>query len=164
MKRLAFVALVLVAFALPALGQTKYGATVIADKATDFKKIKTYVWQPGWNANDKKVDAQIIAAIDKELKTLGLEKKASGPSDVILKYAALRRIDFDVAVKTDDSPRRQYDVGSLVLLMLDPASGKELLRARVDRPITLDPAQAEAIINTAVTELFAQYPTRAVKK
>src|SRR6185369_10652403 len=161
MKRLAIVALVLVAFTLPALGQTKYGATVIADKATDFKKIKTYVWQPGWDANDKKVHALIVAAVDRELKTLGLEKKASGPSDVIVKYAALRRIDFDVTTKVEpDTPRRQYDVGSLVVLMLDPASSKELLRARVDRPMQLEMAQAEPVINTAVTELFAQYPTR----
>jgi len=28
----------------------------------------------------------------------------------------------------------------------------------------LEMAQAEPVINTAVTELFAQYPTRTVKK
>jgi len=164
MKRIAIVALMLFAFALPASGQTKYGATVTPDKATDFTKIKTYVWQPGWDANDRKAHAQIVAAVDRELKALGLERKASGPSDVIVKYASLRRIDVDLTAKpVADQARRQIDVGSLVVLMLDPASSKELLRARVDKQIELDPAQAETIINSAVAELFAQYPTRVKK-
>jgi len=164
MKRIAIVALMLFAFALPASGQTKYGATVMPDKATDFTKIKTYVWQPGWDANDKKAHALIVAAVDRELKTLGLEKKTAGPSDVIVKYASLRRIDVDLTAKpVPEQPRRQIDVGSLVVLMLDPASGKELLRARVDKQIELDPNQAEAIVNSAVAELFAQYPTRVKK-
>ena len=44
--------------------------------------------------------------------------------------------------------------------MLDPKSKKQLLQMRLDKPIDTDPAQAEAIINTAVAELFEKYPTR----
>ena len=164
MKRIAIVALMLLAFALPASGQTKYGATVTPDKATDFTKIKTYVWQSGWDSPDRKVHAQIIAAVDRELKALGLERKASGPSDVIVKYASLRRIDVDLTAKpAANQMRPQVDVGSLVVLMIDPASSKELLRARVDKQIELEATQLEAAINGAVTELFAQYPTRVKK-
>jgi hypothetical protein len=57
----------------------KYGATVIADKATDFTKLKTYTWQSGWDANDRKVHAQIVSAIDKELKALGSRAQNVGP-------------------------------------------------------------------------------------
>jgi len=165
MKRLAvLIGLVFVTFAFPLAGQVKYGATVIADKATDFTKLKTYTWQSGWDANDRKVHAQIVSAIDKELKALGFELKTSGPSDVIVKYASLRRIDVQADMKGDaTTPRNQVDVGSLLVLMLDPASKKELFRGRVDKPIEADPAQLTTIINSAVADLFAKYPTRVKK-
>ena len=166
MKRLALVCLVLIAFALPVAGQPKFGVTATADKATDFTKLKTYVWQSGWDANDKTVHAAIVGAVDKEMKALGFEKKVSGPSDVIIKYATLRRIDVQPATKASgaDLPRTQVDVGSMLLLMLDPASGKELWRARIDKPIEIDAAKMEATVTGAVTEIFTQYPTRIVKK
>jgi hypothetical protein len=166
MKRLAIVCLVLLAFALPVAGQPKFGVTATADKSTDFTKLKTYVWQSGWDANDKAVHAAITGAIDKEMKALGFEKKMSGPSDVIIKYATLRRIDVQPSTKATgpDMPRTQIDVGSLLLLMLDPATGKELWRARIDKPIEIDMAKMDATVTGAVTEIFAQYPTRIVKK
>jgi hypothetical protein len=165
MKRFAvLIGLVLVSFALPLAAQVKYGATVTADKATDFTKLKTYVWQSGWDANDKSVHAQIVSAVDKELKALGFELKASGPSDVIVKYASLRRIDVEADVKGDaTTPRRQLDVGSLIVVMIDPATKKELLRGRVDKPMEIDPAQMPATITSFVADLFAKYPTRIKK-
>jgi hypothetical protein len=153
--------LALFVFALPVAAQLKYGVTVTADKNTDFKTLKTYVWEPGWHSNDKKVHAQIVSAIDRELKALGFQLKTSGPSDVIVKYAALRRIDVEVNVLgSADQPRRQFDVGSLQVLMLHPGTGAELLRARIDKPIDVAPAQIEAAVNSAVAEIFAKYPTR----
>ena len=47
--------------------------------------------------------------------------------------------------------------------MLDPASGKELFRARLDKPIELDPAAIGPTVKSAVTEVFAAYPTRVKK-
>jgi hypothetical protein len=158
------VALLMVGLALPAAGQVKYGATVIADKGTDFSKLKTYVWQSGWDANDKKVHAQIVSAIDKELKALGFELKAAGPSDVVVKYGALRRIDVQADMQGEaTSARTQLDVGTLIVLMLQPGTGKELLRGRVDKPIEIDPAQLTTTINSAVADIFAKYPTRVKK-
>jgi len=165
MKRLVIlIGLVLAAVALPHAGQLKYGATVTADKGTDFTKLKTYVWQSGWDASDKKVHAQIVSSIDKELKALGLELKPSGPSDVIVKYATLRRIDVEANVKGDaTSERKQLDVGTLVFVMLQPGTGKELFRARVEKPIEIEPEQLPASIASAVADIFAKYPTRVKK-
>ena len=153
--------LALFVFALPVAAQLKYGVTVIADKDTDFKTLKTYVWESGWHSNDKKVHAQIVSAIDRELKALGFQLKASGPSDVVVKYAALRRIDVEVNVMAGaDQARRQFDVGSLLVLMLQPGTGKELLRARLDKPIDVAADKIEATVNSAVAEIFAKYPTK----
>lgn len=163
MKRLVVVCLALIAFALPAAGQPKFGVTMTADKATDFKKIKTYAWRTGWDAVDKKVHAQIVSAIDRELKGLGLELKPSGPTDVVVKYAALRRIDMQVSRSTD-APRNAIDVASLVFTMSEPATGKEVLHARLDKPVDIDPAKMPATIDSLIAEVFAQYPTRIAKK
>ena len=153
--------LALIAFALPVAAQLKYGVTVIADKNTDFKTLKTYVWEPGWHSHDKKVHGQIVSAIDRELKALGFQLKASGPSDVVVKYAALRRIDVEVnTLGGVDQARRQFDVGSLLVLMLHPGTGAELLRARLDKPIDVAQDKIEATVNSAVAEIFAKYPTK----
>jgi hypothetical protein len=142
--------------------QPKYGVTLKADEKTDFSKLKTYTWEHGWQAYDKAVNDEIIAAVDRELAGVGLTKKASGPSDVLVTYASLRRIDVDINAKPvgQDGMRPQVDVGTLVVLLLEPGTRKELLRARVDQPITLEPEKVKSTIDAAVKGMFAKYPTR----
>ena len=165
MRRLVLLGIALVTFALPVFGQPKYGVTSTADKSTDFTKFKTYVWRTGWDASGK-VHQQIVAAVDREMKALGYEKKAAGPSDVIVQYAAVRRIDVDVNTKATgtDAARGQTDVGTLDIRLLKPGSNDQLWRARIDKPLeTTDPAKVGEIVDGAVKELFAQYPTRMMK-
>jgi len=171
MKHPAIASILVVALAGLASGPAsaqmpKYGVTSTADKGTDFSKIKTYTWEHGWQAPDKQVHEMITAAIERELAALGLQKKASGPADALVTYASLRRIDVDLKSKpTDgDAGRRQYDVGSLVVLLLDPGSRKELYRARIDQPIDVERDKVQGIVDTAVTEMFQKYPTKAGKK
>ena len=160
-QRLALVGLALLVCVLPIAGQPKYGVTAVADKGTDFATVKTYVWQSGWDANDKKVHAQIVSAVDRELKALGLTLKASGPSDAVVKYAALRRVDVEVSMMANpDAARRQYDVGSLLIVMSKPGTSTELWRARIDKPIEVDPAGITAAVDSAVIDIFAKYPTK----
>jgi hypothetical protein len=159
--RLALVGLALLVCVLPIAGQPKYGVTSVADKGTDFATIKTYVWQSGWDANDKKVHAQIVSGVDRELKALGLTLKATGPSDAVVKYAVLRRVDVEVAyLANPDAARKQFDVGSLLIVMTKPGTSTELWRARIDKPIEADPAAVEAAVNSAIVDIFAKYPTR----
>jgi hypothetical protein len=168
MKRLLIVCLALVAFSLPVAGQPKFGVTTTTAPGVDFAKFKTYAWESGIaDATDKAVHAAILAAVDKELKALGFEKKAAGPSDVIVKYGTLRRVDVQPSTKATgpDATRAQVNVGSLMVVVLDGAnSTKELWRGRIDKPIEIDMAKMEATVNGAVTEIFAKYPTRVPKK
>ena len=97
---------------------------------------------------------------DRELKALGLSKAEPGPGDVLVSYYALRRTDVGMKPKSETGAPAQTAVGTLSVVLLDPKSKKELLQMRLDKPIDTDPAQAEAVINTAVTELFEKYPTR----
>lgn len=147
------------AVAAPALAQ-KYGVTVTADKDTDFARLKTYTWTPGRPSLDKTINAQITAAVERELSGLGLTKAASGSGDVQVTYYSVTRTDVDVNAKPDEKGvRPQRNVGTLVVAMLEPASRKELLRLRADKPVDTDPARVEGEINEAVAELFSKYPT-----
>ena len=142
----------------------KYGVTVTAEKNVDFAKFRTYSWTAGQPSALKIVDAQVIAAVDRELGALGLTKVASGPVDVLATYYSLSRTDVDVKAKPDSKGLQpQYWVGTLVVALLEPGSLRRLLRLRVDQPIETESAKLEATINSAVAAMFAQYPTRRRK-
>jgi hypothetical protein len=166
MRHTGFVWIAVGAVVAPAFAQTpKYGVTVTADKGANFSAYKTYKWEHGWQAYDKAVDASITGAIDRELSGVGLSK-ADGTPDVLVTYASLRRVDVDLKSKPTDGNggRRQYDVGTLVVLLLEPGTRKELFRGRVDKPIEVTSSDGvKPIIDGAVAEMFAKYPTRQKK-
>ena len=140
----------------------KYGVTVKADSKTEFGKFKTYTWEHGWQTYDKRVHQGILTAVDRELAAVGLTKKESGPADLLVTYASLRRTDVDLDAKTPaaDGTRPQYDVGTLIVLLLEPGSRKEVFRGRVDTPIVVDADKVIAIVDSTVNEMFAKYPTK----
>jgi len=141
---------------------TKYGVTVKAEKNVDFSTFKTYSWTPGRGAFVKDVDAHIKAAIDREMGALGMTKVAADSGDVLLMYQSLTRSDIDL--KKDPSADKPFSVGTLVVALLEPSNHRQLLRLRTDRPIEVEQGKLQASIDSAVTELFARYPTRSKKK
>jgi hypothetical protein len=139
----------------------KYGVTVTADKTVDFAAFKTYSWTAGQPSAVKAIDSQVVAAVDRELSTLGMTKATSGPVDVLATYYSLNRTDVNVKAKPDSQGQRpQYWVGTLVVALLNPADRHRLLRLRVDQPIEIEPAKLEAAIDNAVAAMFARFPTR----
>jgi hypothetical protein len=142
-------------------GQMKYGVTVRAEKDVDFSKFKTYSWTQGQPSADRTIDAQIMAAVDRELGVLGMTKASSGSGDVMLAYYSLSRTDVDLKAKPDAAGvRPQYTVGSLTVALLELQTRRRLLQLRTDKPIDMEPARLEAEINSVVAELFTKFPTR----
>ena len=144
--------------------QTTYGVTVSESKPDALANVKTYTWTKGQPSPDKAVDAQIVAAVDRELKALGLTKLATGRGDAEVSYASQRRTDADVTQKpsaTGTLPT--YSVGVLVVQMRD-AAGQMLFNAKVNSPIDTDAAKLEATINAVTTSLFEKYPRPGAKK
>jgi hypothetical protein len=141
---------------------SKYHVTVTVDKDVDFTALHTYAWAPGWSTFNSDVDAHIVAAIDRELSSLGLMRQVSGPSDVLVTYGTVRRTNVDVHAKRSGSPRvyPEYAVGTLVVVMREPGSRRELFRARAMMPVDLDMPQLAAEIDAIVARMFAHYPTR----
>jgi hypothetical protein len=148
-------------------GQTpmpKYGVTVEAEKGVDFAAFKTYTWTPGQPSAIPSADAAIVAAVDRELGSLGMTKAASGPGDVLVSYFSITRTDVDLKARPDSKGiRPQYSVGTLMVALLEPASRRRLLRLRMDTPLDTAPDKLEAEINSGVAAMFQKYPTRPKK-
>jgi hypothetical protein len=144
--------------ALGAAGQPKYVPVVKTVKPAGLAKAMTYSWTQRQPAFDKKVDAWIVGAVDRELGSRGLTKLAEGPADMVVTYASLTRTDVDLKSKTTDGLAREYAVGTLVVDLSDAATQQTLFRVQVDTPIERDPAGLEAIVNTAVKSIFDKYP------
>jgi hypothetical protein len=139
---------------------TKYVVKVRADKRTDFARIKTYAWMVGWPAFDPSVDWQIEADVERELAALGLTKLPGEPCDAVLTYAAIRRTDVDVKSKVSPETglRREYPAATLVVLLLEPHSRREMFRGRATLALERDPARLRTQIRTAIAQIFAKYP------
>lgn len=139
---------------------TKYVVKVRADKRTDFAQIKTYAWMVGWPAFDPSVDWQIEADVERELAALGLTKLPGEPCDAVLTYAAIRRTDVDVKSKVslETGLRREYPAATLVVLLLEPHSRREMFRGRATLALERDPARRRTQIRTAIAQIFAKYP------
>ena len=144
---------------------TKYGVTVTESKPEAVAKVKTYTWTAGQPSPDKTTDQQIIAAVDRELKTIGLTKATTGKGDAQVMYASQRRTDANVKAKPSPTGALPTTaVGVLVVQMRDSANGQMLFNAKVDRPIEAESAKLEATINAAAAAIFAKYPGRAGAK
>jgi len=164
MTRLMAVVLVLAMSVAAASQTTKYGVTVLAEKNVDFGTKRTYAWRKAQPSPDKAIDAQIVAAVDRELAALGMSKPESGPTDVLVSYASLTRTDVNLKGKEDAKGLLpEYRVGTLVVAMYDPPSNRRLLRLRADLPIDVPRSELGGAIDKAVVMMFAEYPTRKKK-
>ena len=145
-------------------GQLKYSARVNAVQPAALAKARTYQWATTLQAFDKKADALIVAAVDRQLGMRGLTKVASGASDLLVTYASATRTDVDVKAKPSKSGSLpEFSVGMLGVEMLDATKSQTLFRARINAPIEADPAALEATINAAVAAIFEKYPTPSKK-
>jgi len=138
----------------------KYGVTVNTVKPAALAPAKTYVWGVNRQSFDKKIDALIVAAVDRELSERGFSKVASGSSDVVVTYASLSRTDVDLKQKPKDGASAEIAVGTLLVDLSDP-NRQTLFRVRMDTPIELNTATNEATVNGIIKQMFEKYPPRS---
>ena len=141
---------------------TQYTITAKTDAHTDFSKLKTYEWEMGWTAIDRDAHRHLVVAINRELSALGLTEGVPGQSDVTVAYYSLRRddvsLDWKVLTSKDHLPT--FPVGTLIVVIREPGTRRELFSARADAPIDLEPERLNAIIDDKVARMFDLYPTR----
>jgi len=143
----------------------KYGMKVKVNKHFDFRSLKTYCWTTSWPAYDDALHRAIVFAVDRELAARGLLERAAEPCDVVATYASLQRTDIDLDTKVAPGSKlhRQYDVGTLVVLLKRPQSGIELFRARIDTPLESERSRREGQVDAAIVKMFEDYPVPVAK-
>jgi hypothetical protein len=151
---------IVIVLAPGAATKTKYTVRARVDKQTSFAALKTYVWRPGWSAFSHTIDHRLVTAIDRELARLGLVRLESEPSDALITYAAIQRTDVDVKadVLENSLARPEYPVGTLLVIMTQPGTRRELFWVRADVPLASEPSLIDAQIDDVVARMFAEYP------
>jgi len=152
--------ILLVVFSPAVSSETKYSVRARLDSHTSFATLKTYVWRPGWSAFSHAIDQRLVTAIDRELARVGLMKLEAEPSDVLVTYAAIQRTDVDVKAKPfpDSRARPEYPVGTLLVILRQPGTGRELFWVRADVPLAAESSALESQIDDVVARMFEKYP------
>lgn len=133
------------------------------DHAVDFSRYKTWSWQAGVLAPSQPVvDKQIREALARGLAARGLSSVDSDAT-LLVKYHAAKttRIDLlplDSGSGTPPTGIRYAATGSLVIDLLDAASGKVVWRGHAADVLKYGPKEITAQIDAAVAELLAGFP------
>lgn len=135
------------------------------DHAVDFSRYTTWSWQAGVPLPPEPVhDKRIREAISGGLAARGLSKVDSGAT-LLVRYHAARstRIDLlplDAGAGASPTGIRYVETGSMVIDLMDAASGKVVWRGHAQGALRYGPAEIAAQIDAAVAGLLAQFPPR----
>jgi hypothetical protein len=133
------------------------------DHSVDFSRYKTWSWQAGVPVPPEPVpDKQIREALARGLAVRGLSNVDSDAT-LLVRYHAARttRIDLLPLDSGSSGPAtgiRYVETGSLVVDLLDAASGKVVWRGHVTGVLRYGPQEVAAQIDAAVAELLARFP------
>ncbi len=160
------------------------------DPAVDFSVLRSFNWQaavqkPTGNelTDNTLLDSRIRSAVERELLAKGHRKLATDPDYLVAySYTAQNRIERDndsrvgVGVGVGKGSwhggfgsigfnlggDRDYEQGTLIIDVIDPASGKLLWRGFVRQRLIWqsDPEQTSARINEAVGAILSKFPPR----
>lgn len=149
--------LLLVASATAATTSVEY------DHDVDFSRYTTWSWHDGGTASMNPVtDKAIRDAIEKGLAARGLSRVDAGATLFVVSHAS-RTTQVGIAPLRSASPAPPSGVvyaqkGSLVIDLLDAASGKVVGRGQAAGVLRYGPKEIAAQIDAAVAEMLAAFP------
>ena len=164
--------------------QQKYGVTVQAAKTEELAKAKTYSWTAGQPSFDKTVDAQIVAAVDRELARRGFTQTDNKEAaDVLVAYFAALTVGFSRTylgeyygyvtgwgspIPPGFAPTTSstiYEQGAIVIDVVDRAANRAIWRGVARTRVHQDTKLATRIerINDAAERMFQKFPIRTRK-
>jgi hypothetical protein len=129
----------------------------------DFSRYETWSWQADVPVPPEPVDdKRIREALARELGARGLSKGGSDAT-LLVRYFAARstRIDLlplDSGPGAPPSGIRYVETGSLVIDLLDAASGKVVWRGHATGVLRYGPKEIAAQVDAAVAGLLASFP------
>ncbi|MBW8184398.1 DUF4136 domain-containing protein [Shewanella nanhaiensis] len=161
------------------------------DPAANFSDVKTYAWvekktQDGSYHLDGLMDQRVRSAVDSQLSLKGVKLTDPTTADVLVNY--LTKVDKKINVDTFNTnygynpyygPRwgmsgsmhtqttvREYEVGTLILDMVDRESGKLIWRGSVADTIRdkNTPEERIEVVNQAIAAMLMNYPPKPEAK
>ncbi len=180
--RLAILSLLL-AVAAP-LGAQKIHVTY--DKQANFPQFKTFAWAPHGAVAHPMLAANVVGAIEQELKARGLQKVTvdENPGLIIQVYGS---IDTETSYNSTDplynatggippfdpsfsgpitygnfgATSVSIHKGELVVDLIDGANKKLVWRGISEQNLSHDPNKLVTQVNDAVSKMFKQYPVKS---
>jgi hypothetical protein len=167
---------------LVSLGAQAQKIHVSYDKAVDFSKFKTYAWAPLGAVGHPMLAADVVGAIDDQMKAKGLQLTSDNPDLVIHLYGS---IDQESSVSSNDplymatggippfdpsafgpalsgtwgGTTVTIHKGQLVVDLLDVSAKKLVWRGMAtDNLSANNPKKLLSQVNNSVAKMFKQYP------
>ncbi len=179
------VIVVLVALALSACSTLKTSSDY--DPAANFNDVKTYAWivkktKDSTYQLDGLMDQRIRAAIDSHLAAKDITLTDAATADILVNY--LTKVDKKINIDTfstnygynpyygrgwgysgninTQTTVREYEVGTLILDMVNRETGKLIWRGSVADTIRDQntPEERVEVINHAISEMLVHYPPK----
>jgi hypothetical protein len=157
---------VIVLMALLLLAPPPVTSSVEYDHQADFARYKTWSWHEGGTAALNPVtDKAIRDSIERNLAARGLSRVEDGAT-VFVVYHASRTTQIETVTAKSASPAPPsgilyFQKGSLVVDLVDPASGKVVWRGQATGVLRYGPKEIAAQIDAAVAELLGSFPPSA---
>jgi hypothetical protein len=168
------------------LGAQAQKISVNYDKQLDFSQFKTYAWAPIGAVSRPMLAANIVGAIDDEMKAHGIQKVElnQNPGLVIRIYGS---VDQESTLYSNDplymatggippfdpsfsgplttgmygNTTVTIHKGELVVDLIDAANKKLAWRGIAQQNLSHNPDKLLDQVNTAIAKLFKQYPVKA---
>ena len=167
---------------LVSLGAQAQKINVSYDKSLDFSKFKTYAWEPHGAVAHPMLAADIVGAIEDEMKAKGLQLTTDKPDLVIQVYGS---IDQDSTLYSNDplymatggippfdpsafgpalagtwgNTTVTIHKGQLVVDLLDVSTKKLVWRGMATQNLAAhDPKKLLSQVNGSIAKMFTQYP------
>ncbi|MDY6941829.1 MAG: DUF4136 domain-containing protein [Pseudomonadota bacterium] len=139
------------------------------DRSFDFSQLKTYAWTADLSKTasmNPTLLEQVRLSTDAQLMSLGYQQDPRRPDFLVTVRASAETktqpyIPMSGTGSWDDTaPTYDYEVGTLVIDVIDPASNRPVWRGRArgvlaDQP---NPAEQPKRINQAVRDILADFP------
>ncbi|WP_105200583.1 MULTISPECIES: DUF4136 domain-containing protein [unclassified Pseudoalteromonas] len=153
------------------------------DKSVNFTQYKTFAWFPDASLTNASSNYQISElmerrvrqAVNDELSAKGMSMVTADQADVLINYHASveKKVDVDTfttgySARWDywglgynvQTTTREYEVGTLVIDVVDRASNQLVWRAAKEGRLKKNqtPSERTAVIRESVAEIFSNYP------
>lgn len=143
------------------------------DPAANFSRVRTYSWVARPDGGTPLMQQRIVDGIDARLQARGWKPAANGDVHVSAHVSASEKESlnsyyarvgyvgwggFGPATPNSPMPPETFEVGTLVVDLVDASNKRSMWRGSASGTVHDDPARMNAMLQTALDKMFAGLP------